>query len=330
MEVENSGNPSTSGRPKRKCSSVQPSVIEPINESSEGEGPNGEVPSLSLPEKKPKQMKKWTPLRVSIPAEEDCKLSDDLADCVRTLCQICQVPVTLTSMRSHTQGKHKLQITKYKELYGPFQILEHVFHKCHLCGKILLLDNDAMGGHIKGVHKMKEREYNERFMTYTHSRPSASRADSSSIRKKPSSPKVKYDFKTTFPDYEYSCALKHCELCDRDGAKILVEHLGEEHTGRCDEHYELDNIPTESTIEESEETVTVDESCRIGQGGWSKKFLLTDILMGRHLQDGDEQSDNDYDDSIDYSSDSIEVDSSSSESGEEDCAEDIESKILFE
>jgi len=317
MELPNT--PNTSGRPKRKCSfQPSPSVIEFSNEASEG--PSSDLPSLPII-KKPKQIKKCsTPLRVSIPAEEDCKLSDDLADCVRTLCQICQASVTLTNMRSHTQGVHKLQITKYKELYGPFQIIEHVFHKCHLCGKILLLDNDAMGGHIKSTHKMKEREYNERFMTY--SRPAASRADSSSIKKKTSSPHVSYDFKNTFPDYEYSCALKHCELCERDGASIVLEHLGEEDTARCNEHNDLDVIPAKST-KESEALMTVSETCKIGQGGWSKKFLPTDVLIGRHLKDNEGESDTDCDASIDYSSESLEVDSSSSESDEEDLEEVI-------
>ena len=57
-------------------------------------------------------------MRVPIPSEEDCKLSDNLADSVKTLCEICQTPVTLTGMRSHTMLKHEIQITKYKELYG--------------------------------------------------------------------------------------------------------------------------------------------------------------------------------------------------------------------
>ena len=47
-------------------------------------------------------------------------------------------------MRRHTKLKHKMRITKYKELHGPFEITEHVFHKCHLCDKILLLDNEVL------------------------------------------------------------------------------------------------------------------------------------------------------------------------------------------
>ena len=118
--------------------------------------------------KKKKKVKKFKVLRVPIPTdEENCKFSDNLADIVRTLCQICEASVTLSGMRRHTRLKHKLQITKYKELHGPFKIIEHVFHKCHLCDKIMLLDRDAMGGHIKGTHKMKEKDYTEQFMFYS-------------------------------------------------------------------------------------------------------------------------------------------------------------------
>ena len=82
-----------------------------------------------------------TPLRVPIPTDENCKFSDDLDDSVCTICKICDAEVTLTGMRRHTKLKHKLKITKYKELHGPFKIIEHVYHKCHLCDKILILDN---------------------------------------------------------------------------------------------------------------------------------------------------------------------------------------------
>lgn len=106
------------------------------------------------------------PLRVAPEDPETCKLSDDLADSCKTLCKVCGQPFFLTGMRSHTQAAHGLQITMYKEIHGPFEIIEKVFHKCHICGKILLLDSDAMGGHIKGTHKMKERDYKEKYCTY--------------------------------------------------------------------------------------------------------------------------------------------------------------------
>ena len=78
--MELPGTPNTSERPKRKCS-AQPTVSNTTSESSENVASGSSSSSLSLP-KKSNQMKKSTPLRVLVPAEEDCKLSDDLADCV--------------------------------------------------------------------------------------------------------------------------------------------------------------------------------------------------------------------------------------------------------
>ena len=85
-------------------------------------------------------------------------------------------------MRAHTQNVHNLQITKYKEIHGQFEILEvptlklpHitcfysvqvVWHSCHICGKLVLMDSDALGGHIKGTHKMKEKDYKEQYCVY--------------------------------------------------------------------------------------------------------------------------------------------------------------------
>ena len=34
-----------------------------------------------------------------------------------------------------------------------------MWHSCHLCGKLVLLDSDALGAHIKNIHKMKEKDY---------------------------------------------------------------------------------------------------------------------------------------------------------------------------
>ena len=92
-----------------------------------------------------------------------CKISDNLADSCKTLCKICGDPFFLMKMRSHTIKYHGIQITKYKEMYGPFEIIEKVFHKCHLCGKIVLMDSDVLGGHIKKTHKMKEKDYKEKY-----------------------------------------------------------------------------------------------------------------------------------------------------------------------
>jgi len=73
-------------------------------------------------------------------------------------------------MRSHTLSKHGIQITRYKEIHGPFEIIEKVFHKCYLCGKLVLLDSDSLGGHIKGTHKLKEKDYKEKYCNYATSK----------------------------------------------------------------------------------------------------------------------------------------------------------------
>jgi len=318
------------GRPKRKCS-VQPIV------EDEGED---EVVSRKLrtssPAPKAKPHLVSTPLRIIIPDEEDCKLSDNLADSCRTLCKICGSAYTLTNMRSHTMKQHDLQITKYKDLYGPFEIIEKVFHKCHLCGKILLLDSDAMGGHIKGTHKMKEKVYKERFMTnYSYGKADSKTSSTASQKKfklsseqstskegskidsvdskensKPSISKPQYDFKTTFPDFEYSCNLKHCELCEHGGVNVLLETLANSEVR--DELNEIETPQNQDTsvLSVGSELVTVEESCSVGQGGWSKKFLPTDILVGGEFDKDEDKNEHDHDEnfndtSFDYSDESF-------------------------
>ena len=43
-------------------------------------------------------------------------------------------------------------------------IYQEVWHRCYLCGELVLLDNDHLGGHIKSVHKMKEKAYKEKYI----------------------------------------------------------------------------------------------------------------------------------------------------------------------
>ena len=87
--------------------------------------PGPGVEATPTPSKKKVKKFTVTPLRVPIPKnQENCKFSDDLADSVRTLCQIFDASVTLTGMRFHTLNMHKLRISKYKELHGPFKIIE--------------------------------------------------------------------------------------------------------------------------------------------------------------------------------------------------------------
>ena len=334
------------GRPKRKCS------LQPIIEDDDEQEAVSQKMRSSSPAPTVKTRQLSTPLRITIPEEENCKLSDDLADSCRTLCKICGSAFTLPHMRSHTMIKHELQITKYKDLYGPFEIIEKVFHKCHLCGKILLLDSDAMGGHIKGTHKMKEKEYKERFMTYSNAKAESKTSSTASKKKfKPSSSKVtysgeqstskvevkndsaaskenskpQYDFKTTFPDFEYSCNLKHCELCEHGGVNVLLETLASsEFRGELEETL----LNQDTTVASSgAELVTVEESCSVGQGGWSKKFLPTDILVGGELDDDEDENNHDEnfnDESFYCSEESLleESTESSSNSSEDDTDED--------
>ena len=218
--------------------------------------------------------------------------------------------------------KHKLQITKYKELHGPFEIIEHVYHKCHLCGKILLLDCDAMGGHIKGIHKMKEKLYKEQYMIYSNQSSKIESSCDKTRKKKAlkSDPEVEYDFKTTFPDYEYSCALKHCELCDRDGACVVLDGLDYE-----DEHEHEIGKKDEITTMQADPVDDGEQMSWLGQGGWSKKLLLTDVLLGEDLKLHDDDSEEE-EISIDYSEESLLVSDidSSSDSSDDAFSEDSE------
>jgi len=148
-------------------------------------------------------------------------------------------------MRSHTLGKHGIQITNYKDIHGPFEIIETVFHKCYLCGKLVLLDSDALGGHIKGTHKMKEKDYKEKYCNYASVPRNNSKVETEtadilegnaepfvatgavkkkmgiSKRQKIGKLKKKKAVFNPFTDIEYGCNLRDCDECGR--SSLVVE-----------------------------------------------------------------------------------------------------------
>jgi len=306
---------SENARPKRKH--VQTNVT------------GGEMKNIKAL-KKPNKMS--SPLRYPIPDEFNCKLSDDLADSCRTYCKICGESFTLTNMRSHTKFDHDLQITRYKEKYGQFEIIEFVYHKCHICGKIVLLDSDAMGGHIKGIHKMKEREYKEKYMIYTRQSRKTEEVDNENIKSKPV-----YDFKTTFPDFEYSCVEESCRLCNNFDDDEFNDNI--DHSSSC-----LNKLEESTASEVEDETIKNEDALLVkssgqagrsknlssqvqdnycetkefGKGGWSKKLLPTEVLKNQKegsSEDGYVTSD--FEISIDYSEESL-VEETSSETSDAD------------
>ena len=113
--------------------------------------------------------------------------------------------------------------------------------------------------------------------------------------------------------------MKHCELCEHGGADVLLEVLANSHAVNESNTQDSDN--PEKGI--AEEVVAIKESCSLGQGGWSKKFLPTDILFSGEFEDGEDRNYQDEsfnDESLDYSEESLLEDSedSSSDSSEED------------
>ena len=166
------------------------------------------------------------PLRIFAPDEGICKLSDNFADSCRTFCKMCGLSFHLYRMRGHTISKHDLQITRYKKLYGPFEVIDQVFHKCHVCGKIVLLDRDALGGHVKGMHKMKERDYTERFMIHANQSKRKVESQPSKIHdKKSNSPSSKQ------PPFGLSTA-SSISTSPQIGAESAVERLVKNKIGR--------------------------------------------------------------------------------------------------
>ena len=94
------------------------------------------------------------------------RISNDLADRVQVQCKLCSITMTRSRLRSHTRAAHDMTIKDYSELTGPIILIEEVFHRCQLCGDLVLLDRDSMASHLRAVghRRISHSEYNRVFM----------------------------------------------------------------------------------------------------------------------------------------------------------------------
>ena len=56
-----------------------------------------------------------------------------------------------------------MQLSSYKKGHGALEIMKKIFHRCFICGKLVLWDSDKIGFHMKFQHRILEREYNAKY-----------------------------------------------------------------------------------------------------------------------------------------------------------------------
>ena len=92
------------------------------------------------------------------------QLSNDPNMSCRVFCNICDRLYFLSGLRKHVAHKHSITFTEYKLRYGgdpKRQIINTVYHPCLLCKKVVLLDTDELGKHLK-EHKLGYTAWNYR------------------------------------------------------------------------------------------------------------------------------------------------------------------------
>ena len=100
-----------------------------------------------------------------VPEKKPVRLSNNIKDAVKTVCQVCKTDVPFDKMRGHTKREHDMGISEYKLAFGELEdkLVEAVFHKCKLCSDKFLLSADAIAKHAR-LHKITHREFSSRFI----------------------------------------------------------------------------------------------------------------------------------------------------------------------
>jgi len=110
--------------------------------------------------------------RIQEIAEDGNLISNDLADYTEVECSICNIHLPMTRLRSHTKTVHRVAITEYKAMFGAsLTPLAVVWHRCGVCGMLVMLDSDHIAVHLKsgGHPRITHKDYNEAFMVDTRS-----------------------------------------------------------------------------------------------------------------------------------------------------------------
>ena len=103
------------------------------------------------------------PFKMPADGASNYPLSNNYADRCKTVCKICGDVLLLSVMRLHTRIKHAMQLSSYKKEHGALEIMKKIFHRCFICGKLVLWDSDKIGFHMKFQHRILEREYNAKY-----------------------------------------------------------------------------------------------------------------------------------------------------------------------
>lgn len=114
------------------------------------------------------------------------------------------------------------------------------------------MDSDALGGHIKGTHKMKEKDYKEKYCNYASVPRNSSKVDTEIVniprvntepfaasgavskkmeirkKKKISKLKKKKEIFNPFTDIEYGCNLKDCDECGRSSLVVELTNVNKD------------------------------------------------------------------------------------------------------
>ena len=92
--------------------------------------------------------------------------SNDMKDCCKHRCRLCNKVYTLTAMRGHCKMIHQMSIKEYQFRHGNVRDMIEVvmWHRCQICNNDFLLDSDEIHKHANIRHRMSLREYTQKFL----------------------------------------------------------------------------------------------------------------------------------------------------------------------
>ena len=159
---------------------------------------------------------------------DEADISNDYADIQKIMCKICNKLIEMDSFRFSHLKKHGMDMADYKVSYGDPVPIKNTYHRCNICQAIIPFTRCRLGAHLTR-HKMKMRDYGNKYLTKVH------------IERNPSrNPEVgEIDTNCMFSnDYEDECQTI-CKICERSlNYGNLGSHLYQAHSTRMKDYVE--------------------------------------------------------------------------------------------
>jgi len=136
---------------------------------------------------------------------DESLLRDSYRDVCKVQCALCEKTIDLDLFSVHLSKKHDLSFSEYKVQNDIPLVTNRTFHKCGICGMVVLFTRVRISGHVTQKHGISIKEYSKKYLTKMNRGPANYEVNDTEVDRD-----VMYS-----NDYEDECKAV-CKVCHKE------------------------------------------------------------------------------------------------------------------